>query len=175
MLAGLLYSWLTYVALIGELTVFSGGIPPIAMTVSIGDTVKGTVVKIVDYGAIVRLPGGITGLIHISEIADAYVRDVREYLNENDEVAVRVLRLNAKGRYDLSIKQCTEQPNESAEEKTLARASVRQRPRQEPRIPVRSAPAVPVSFEDRLSRFLKDSEERQHDLRRNIDAKRGRK
>ena len=48
------------------------------MTVEVGVTVRGTVVKVTDYGAIVRLPEGKSGLIHISEIADAYVRDIRE-------------------------------------------------------------------------------------------------
>ena len=84
------------------------------MAIEIGTTLKGTVVKVADYGAIVRLPEGQSGLIHISEIANAYVRDIREYLNENDQVAVKVLRLNDKGRYELSVKQCVTVSREDA-------------------------------------------------------------
>lgn len=144
------------------------------MTIELGSTVKGTVVKIADYGAIVRLGGGKTGLIHISEIADAFVRDVHDYLCEDDEVTVKVLKINNKGRYELSVKQC----------------EVKLPPRSERPEPVRSAaraaerasfdslppppPRPPATFEDRLSRFLKDSEQRQHDLKRNVESKRGR-
>ncbi|MCL5104542.1 MAG: S1 RNA-binding domain-containing protein [Armatimonadetes bacterium] len=147
------------------------------MTIEVGSTVKGTVLKVADYGAIVRLAGGETGLIHISEIADTYVRDVREYVKEEDEVTVKVLRLSAKGRYELSLKQCD-----------AATLSVSRKPevvgvggaRHLPSRPSRyeedpSSPRLPVNFEDRLSRFLKDSEERQHDLKRHIESKRGKR
>jgi len=142
------------------------------MAIEIGSTVEGTVVKLADYGAIVRLAGGKMGLVHISEVADAYVRDVRDYFKENDRICVKVLKMNDKGRYELSAKQ--------ADLKAVARPERR---------PVEAKPAgghdggyrhdrqshdrTPQTFEDKLSRFLKDSEERQHDLKRNIDAKRG--
>src|SRR5512133_1443964 len=78
--------------------------------IEIGSTVEGTVVKLADYGAIVRLAGGKMGLVHISEVTDAYVRDVREYFRENDRVIVKVLKLNNKGRYELSTKQAEAPP-----------------------------------------------------------------
>ncbi len=143
------------------------------MTIEVGSIISGTVVKISDYGAIVRLDEGATGLIHISEIADAYVRDVRDYLSENDQVTVKVLRLNNKGRYELSMKQNGgSAPREQRRELvTAARASAPERAVTAEAPP----PRGPVSFEDKLSRFLKDSEERQGDLKRNIEAKRGRR
>jgi len=145
------------------------------MTIEIGSTVKGTVVKIADYGAIVRLTAGKTGLIHISEIADAFVRDVRDYLTEEDEVTVKVLRLNNKGRYELSIKQCDVKVSPREERREPVHAAAAAPVRQERPIYTPPPPKPPMTFEDRLSRFLKDSEERQHDLKRNIESKRGRK
>jgi S1 RNA binding domain protein len=141
------------------------------MAIDIGSTVEGTVVRLADYGAIVRLSGGKIGLVHISEIADTFVRDVREHLNENDRVFVKVLKLNDKGRYELSAKQ--------ADATAVQRPS---RPPHPPRTselterdfqPERSRERLPVNFEDKLSRFLKDSEERQLDLKRHVEAKRG--
>jgi len=144
------------------------------MTFELGSTVKGTIVKIVNYGAIVRLPRGDTGLVHISEIADAYVRDVRDYLQEGEEVTVKILRLDTKGRYDLSIKQCGANADKSS--RLVATRNIGSEQHSEKRFYTEASRAKPnVSFEDRLSRFLKDSEERLHDLKRNIEAKRGRR
>lgn len=141
------------------------------MAIEIGSTVEGTVVKLADYGAIVRLSGGKMGLVHISEVADTYVRDVHDYFKENDRVCVKVLKLNDKGRYELSAKQAD--PNAVRRpERPAAPARTSELPDYNFE-PERSRGKVPVTFEDKLSRFLKDSEERQVDVKRNIEAKRG--
>jgi len=119
------------------------------MSVEVGTIVEGTVVKITHYGAFVELPDGKSGLVHISEIADTYVKDVKDYLKEQDRVRVKVLGLNEKGKLDLSIKQALS-PEERA-----------QRARQK------------ASFEEKLKAFMKESEERLLDLKRNTEAKRG--
>jgi S1 RNA binding domain protein len=119
------------------------------MSVEPGTIVEGTVVKITSYGAFVELPDGKSGLVHISEIADTYVKDVKDYLKEQDRVRVKVLGLNEKGKLDLSIKQALS-PEERA-----------QRARQK------------ASFEEKLKAFMKESEERLLDLKRNTEAKRG--
>ncbi|MCL6553519.1 MAG: S1 RNA-binding domain-containing protein [Firmicutes bacterium] len=119
------------------------------MSVEPGTVVEGTVVKITPYGAFVELPDGKSGLVHISEIADTYVKDVKDYLKEQDRVRVKVLGLNEKGKLDLSIKQALS-PEERA-----------QRARQK------------ASFEEKLKAFMKESEERLLDLKRNTEAKRG--
>jgi S1 RNA binding domain protein len=117
---------------------------------AIGSIVEGTVSGITNFGAFVALPNGRTGLVHISEVADEFVRDVRDFLKEQDQVKVKVLSLDERGRIALSIKQAN--PNYRPDE---------------PR-PRRSA----QSFEDKLSKFLKESEDRQMDLRR-LESKRG--
>ncbi len=146
------------------------------MTLEIGTTVDGTIVKLAEYGAIVRLAGGKTGLIHISEVADTFVRDIKDYYKERDRVRVKILSVNSKGRYQLTTKGI-EQPAPEPP------------PVRQPRKPVERIPE-PVylgpeeysarrprsevgSFEDRLSSFLKDSDDRLLDLKRSIEVKRG--
>jgi S1 RNA binding domain protein len=114
-----------------------------------GTIVEGTVVKITNYGAFVELPDGKSGLVHISEIADTYVKDVKDYLKEHEKVKVKILGLNEKGKLDLSVKQAL--PPEERQQ--------RGRPRS--------------TFEDKLKAFMKESEERLLDLKRNTEAKRG--
>jgi len=145
------------------------------MTIEPGSIVTGTVVKIADFGAIVRLGGGKSGLIHISEIADTFVRDVRDFLAEEDEVTVKVLRVNDKGRLELSLKQCDVKPPPRPDARQLAAAGSQSVPCDHSNTPRSSPPPRPANFEDRLSRFLKDSEQRQQDLRRHVDSKRGRR
>jgi len=119
------------------------------MAVETGTIVEGTVVKITPYGAFVELPDGRSGLVHIREIADVYVKDVHDYLKEQERVKVKVLGLNERGKLDLSVKQAL-----SPEERALrSRAK--------------------TSFEDKLKAFMKESEERLLDLKRNTEAKRG--
>jgi S1 RNA binding domain protein len=97
----------------------------------------------------VDLPDGRSGLVHISEIADTFVRDIREYLREGQTVRVKILGLNERGKLDLSVKQALT-PEERAN---------RQKQR--------------TTFEEKLKAFLRQSEERLLDLKRNTEAKRG--
>lgn len=119
------------------------------MPVQAGKIVEGKVTGITNFGAFVELPDGEVGLVHISEIAEEYVKDINDFLKVNDLVKVKVISVDPKGKIGLSIKQTVE----------------RRRP-----VPRKK---FEISFEEKLSRFLKDSEERQQGLRRNADAKRG--
>jgi len=121
------------------------------MPVQVGKIVEGKVTGITNFGAFVELPDGEVGLVHISEIAEEYVKDINDFLKINDLVKVKVISVDLKGKIGLSIKQTVE--------------TVKRRPAPRKKFE--------VSFEDKLNRFLKDSEERQQGLRRNADAKRG--
>jgi polyribonucleotide nucleotidyltransferase len=66
--------------------------------------VQGTVVKILDFGAIVDLGGGKDGMVHISELADGYVRKVEDVVRLGDAVKVKVIRAEPDGRIGLSMK-----------------------------------------------------------------------
>ncbi len=114
-----------------------------------GQIVEGTVARITRYGAFVDLADGRTGLVHISEIADTFVRDVREHLQEGQRVRVKILGVDPRGRLDLSLKRAR-----SPEERT-DRSGHR------------------TTFEEKLKAFLRESQERLADLKRNTEAKRG--
>lgn len=79
------------------------------MNLDIGDAVRGEVVSIKPYGAFVRLPNGEVGLVHVSEVADEYVKDITEYLMIGQEVIAKIIGRNAEGKFNLSLKQVTKQ------------------------------------------------------------------
>lgn len=142
------------------------------MSIEVGVVVEGTVTGITNFGAFIELPGGKVGLVHISEVADVYVRDVKDFLKERDKVQVKVLSIDANGKIGLSIKQL-QPPTEVRKPAPFVRPPAFEGRRPGPmdaRRPLR--PAAP-SFEDRLSKFLKDSDERLTDLKKATDSKRG--
>lgn len=126
----------------------------------VGSIVEGVVSGITRFGAFVLLPNGKTGLVHISEVADAYVNDIKDYLKENDTVKVKVLSFDGNQKIGLSIRQA--QPG--------AQAARPQAPR---RGGGGGGFGRPVNFEDKLARFMKESEDKQADLRRHHEKGRG--
>lgn len=125
-----------------------------ASSLAIGSIVEGTVTGLAPFGAFVDLGNGVSGMVHISEVADVYVTNVGEFVNVGDRVKVKILTMD-RGRVSLSIK--------------------RAQPPRPPVAPVQEfARREPSSeFEERLSRFMKDSEDRLLDVRRNRDNRRG--
>ena len=128
------------------------------MSLQTGDVVDGKVVKLLRYGVIVELGDGVSGLVHISEIAPEFVAAVEDYLREGDTVRVKVLGQKEEGRFDLSIKRA-EHPD-----------AEQQAPRRPSRRPTSEA------FERRLTDFMKHSNQRQSDLNRfKSNRKRGKR
>ena len=139
---------------------------PVAASGLVGLTSEGTVTGITHFGAFVNLDNGQSGLIHISEVAYEYVRDVREHLSLNQRVLVKVLQVNpANGKYDLSLKQTREAPPAPLGPPRWGGKKLR-------RDKVLAEGADPL-FEEKLSKFLKSSEERLLDVKRNLESKRG--
>ena len=146
------------------------------MSIEVGSVVEGVVTGITNFGAFIELPEGKTGLVHISEVADVYVKDVHDFLSEQDKVKVKVLSIDEKGKIGLSIKQLQEKKPEE-QPSAAPKSSFRPRPQQSHgprdfRKPGRFNNST-ASFEDKLSKFMKESDERQTDLRRKTDSKRG--
>lgn len=136
------------------------------MAIEVGTKLEGKVTGITHFGAFVELTGGVTGLIHISEIADNYVKDVNDHLKLNDVVKVKVINVDKDGKIGLSIRQAVDKPPESRPSRPpSARSHGDGRGQRNP--------VGKVSFEDKMSRFLKDSEERISSLRKNTESKRG--
>ena len=127
------------------------------MPIEIGSEIEGKVTGISNFGAFVELPEKNTGLVHISQIADTYVTDVSKHVNVGDTVKVKVLGINKVGKYDLSIKQ-------------VGKPSWQQKRRRPDAVKSKS---MPGSFEDKITQFLKQSEEKLQDWKRNLEQKQG--
>jgi S1 RNA binding domain protein len=158
------------------------------------EIVSGKVFKIVQFGAFVKLTDGSSGLVHISEISDGYVQDVKDYLEIGMDVNVVILSTEADGRRKLSIKKAeplqrirkenedVDAPFENREEKKKRKKqSVIDKNQQSARSLFLTPPdddddggfGSGRSFEDKLAKFMKESEERQIDVKRQTDNKRG--
>jgi S1 RNA binding domain protein len=140
------------------------------MSIEVGSKLQGKVTGITNFGAFVELPGGTTGLVHISEVADNYVKDINEHLKVGDEVEVKVINVEKDGKIGLSIKKAKEQPQREQREQREYRPRNNNGPRNNNR---NDAPRVKENFEQKMSRFLKDSEDRLTSLKRHTESKRG--
>ena len=113
-------------------------------------------------------------MIHISEVASNYVKDIREHVSVGQEVKAKVISVTPDGKISLSIRKLTEQPKEQRPQRP-------QKPRGERRAPQvwngqkSNAPAEgeKQSFEDMMARFKQVSDEKMTDLKRASDSKRG--
>jgi len=130
------------------------------MLVEVGKIVEGKVSGITNFGAFVQLPGGKVGLVHISEVANEYVKDVKAHLKENQSVKVKVLSVDNNGKISLSIKKAVEESSEI-------------KPKRPDEYDWNKNNADKMSFEERLAKFMKDSDERMHDLKKSFESKRG--
>ncbi|MGI6345104.1 MAG: S1 RNA-binding domain-containing protein [Bacillota bacterium] len=90
------------------------------MALEVGAIVSGSVTGITNFGAFVELETGETGLVHISEVADAYVKDINDYLKLHDRITVKVINIDSRGKIGLSIRQAKRRPTVSLDEQ-LAR------------------------------------------------------
>jgi S1 RNA binding domain protein len=143
------------------------------MAIEVGSKLEGKVTGITHFGAFVELEGGVTGLVHISEIADNYVKDVNDHLKMNDIVTVKVINVDKDGKIGLSIKQAIERPPEAARPERFGGGPRGDRGPRGGGRGDRGGAQRSMSFEDKMSRFLKDSEERISSLKKNTEGKRG--
>ena len=82
----------------------------VSMEFGVGSVVEGKVTGLTKFGAFVSLPEGKSGLVHISEIAYTYVNEVKDHLQEGQEVKVKVIGIDDAGRINLSIKKAQDPP-----------------------------------------------------------------
>lgn len=147
------------------------------MQLEIGKIYEGKVKSITNYGAFVEVPvegsRPVTGMVHISEVANTYVNDIHDHLTEGQTVQVKVLSVNEQGKISMSVKKAKPEGEESS-----------RAPQQRPRAPRRQdrdkgivwepkpqKPQSEMTFEDMMSRFKQHSEERISDIKRNTDRK----
>lgn len=132
------------------------------MLVEVGKVIEGKVFGITNFGAFIQLPDGKTGLVHISEVAEEYVKDINAHLKENQVVKVKVLAVDEKGKISLSIKKALP-----------PRPAVRSSRPMEIDWNRNSNSNENLSFEERLAKFKKDSDEKLQDLKKSFESKRG--
>ena len=148
------------------------------MQVETGSILEGKVTGITNFGAFVELPGGQTGMVHISEVASAFVTDIRQHLTENQMVKVKVLNVGEDGKISLSIKK--------AQAPEAAAAKPRQgggRPNRAPRKPAVSSSrpgsfewqsaSTGTTFEDMMTHFKQTSDEKISDLKKSSEGRHG--
>lgn len=145
------------------------------MQPEVGAVLEGKVSGVTKFGAFVNLPGGKSGLVHISEIANTFVSDVEQFVSVGQTVKVKVIGINGD-KINLSIKRA-----EETQEAPRKRAPSQPRPAA-PRPQQSAQPtgqvAVPTedqAFEDKLKQFMKESDSRIADNRMYADRGRSRR
>ena len=132
------------------------------MELTVGTVLEGKIKSITNFGAFVALPENKTGLVHISEVANTYVSDVRQHLTEGQDVKVVVIG-NENGKLNLSIKRLEAKPQRENAPRSAA-------PR--PARPVTPPPAPKTAdqeFEDKLKAFLTESDSKISSIRQYSD------
>ena len=154
------------------------------MQIEVGQIVEGKVTGITNFGVFVDLGEGKSGLVHISEIAQTYVSDVREFVKENDTVKMKVLSISDEGKISLSIKKAqpqAEAPHQQQRSRNNNQNGGQRTPRPPKREPDYASPAAvwtpkkseSTSFEDMMAKFKQTSDEKFSDLKRkNPDTRR---
>lgn len=145
------------------------------MEFDVGSIVEGKVTGITKFGAFVSLPGGRSGLVHISEIAYSYVNDVKDHLTEGQDVKVKVIGIDENNRINLSIKKAMDPPPRPEGQRPMGQS----RPMGQGRPMGQSGPRPgggrpggfsrqapgPESFEDRLKQFMQASDSKLSEMK----------
>ena len=156
-----------------------------SMELTVGAVLEGKVKSITNFGAFIALPENKTGMVHISEIANAYVSDIRQHLTEGQDVKVMVINLD-NGKVNLSIKRLEPKP-QAAGRPNFRREGGEGRPERPDRgnfrresnnqqqrpAPVRAAAPVPPpapktkdqQFEDMMKAFMSESDSKLSGMR----------
>ena len=152
------------------------------MELTVGAVVEGKVKSITNFGAFISLPENKTGMVHISEVANAYVSDIRQHLTEGQDVKVVVIGMDS-GKINLSIKRLEPKPQREGSNRPPFRggnAGQRRegapqnreggRPQQQ-RAPM--PPAAPKTadqlFEEKLKAFMSESDSKPSGIKQYAD------
>lgn len=125
------------------------------MQLEVGSVVDGKITGITKFGAFVGLPEGKSGMVHISEVASEYVKEIRDFVTEGQEVKVKILSIGEDGKINLSIKRAAETPRSAAPMRRPEGMSPGQSGRQ-----FRDQSGSRNNFDDMVSSFLKSSDEK---------------
>ncbi len=130
------------------------------MQFEVGKIYEGKITGITNFGAFVELDRKTTGLVHISEVALTYVKDIKDHITVGQAVKVKVLTVDEKGKMSLSIKKALEE-----ERKSKKNAPVKSSGRPDDFV-FGANNSAPSSFDDMLSRFKQDSDEKMQSMKK---------
>ncbi len=135
------------------------------MQLEVGAILEGKVTGITKFGVFVDLPDGRTGMVHISEVASAFVKEIRDFVTEGQTVKVKVLSISEEGKISLSMKKAVPpQPRPQNQGNRSARRPGDYEWQSKPE---------PTSFEDMMSKFKQTSDEKMSALKKGMQQKRG--
>ena len=141
------------------------------MELTVGAILEGKVKTITNFGAFIALPENKTGLVHISEVANTFVSDIRQHLTEGQDVKVTVIGTE-NGKINLSIKRLEARP----QRENAPRNNFRREGAPNPGRPVRNAPTPPPEpktadqlFEEKLKQFMSESDSKISSIRQYSD------
>ena len=146
------------------------------MTVEAGQILEGKVTGIMKFGAFVDIGGGKSGLVHVSQVANAFVDDIANFLKVGDTVNVKVMSIGEDGKIALSIKACQPKPEKTKAENTSKEFKRPQRPKDitytyQPK----PTPPAPQNFEEMMARFKQKSDEKIGEFNRSREVRGGRR
>ncbi len=128
------------------------------MELTVGAILEGKVKSITNFGAFVSLPENKTGMVHISEVANAYVNDIRQHLTEGQDVKVVVIGTE-NGKINLSIKRLEQKPQREAPARSAGRpAPAQNRPPRQALTPPPAPKTADQLFEEKLKAFMSESD-----------------
>ena len=141
------------------------------MELTVGAILEGKVKTITNFGAFIALPENKTGLVHISEVANTFVSDIRQHLTEGQDVKVMVIS-NENGKVNLSLKRLEAKP----QRENASSGNYRREVNPNQNRPVRTAPAPTPEpktadqlFEEKLKQFMSESDSKISSIRQYSD------
>ena len=139
----------------------------------IGAIVEGKITGLTAFGAFVSLPDGKSGMVHISEVSNSFVKDIKDVLKEGDEVKVKVLNITEEGKISLSIRKADENNPQDSQKKRSPRSQRGDRPRANVWQGQQKVQKEAMSFEEMMAQFKQASDEKMSDLKRSTDGRYG--
>lgn len=149
------------------------------MALGVGEIIEGRVTGLTKFGAFVSLPEEKVGMIHISEVSTTYVKDIGDFLEKGQTVKVKVLSVDENGKISLSLKQVPENAEavKKAEDGQSDNGERRERKRPAPNVwqgqKSRFDDSKDLTFEEMMSQFKQQSDDKLTDLKRATESKHG--
>ncbi len=147
------------------------------MQLEVGKIYEGKVTGITKFGAFVELEPGTTGMVHISEVANSFVSEIKDHLTDGQQVKVKVLSVGEDGKISLSIKKAVDNPPPQRRPFNKSNDNAQGGRRFNNRggnfqSQDKTPPTPEAAFEDMLNKFKQNSDERMVDIKRNMENKR---